>query len=109
MSESDRAMKIAVGRAACRAAPVITASAAAVMITFADSFGGVNPEGLVIVVSLPLLAWAILAPTPGLALGGGLLFLPGAAVWAMLLVKAEMNSSPTGTDLQQVYPLAASA
>jgi hypothetical protein len=79
------------------------------MITFADSFGGFNPEGLVIVVSLPLLAWAILAPTPGLALAGGLLFVPGVAVWAALLVKADVDTSPTDTDVQRAYPLAASA
>src|SRR5947209_1808539 len=109
MSESNRARQIAVGHTACRAVPVIISCATAVMITFGDSFGGFNPQGLVIVVSLPLLAWAILAPTPGLALAGGLLFLPGVAVWAALLTRADGTTSPSDTDLQQAYPLAASA
>jgi hypothetical protein len=109
MSRYDEATRAAVGRVACRIAPVIAAVLVAVVITFDHDFGGYNPEGLVIVVSLPLLAWAILAPRPWLALAGGLLLVPGVAVWAALLNGADWLTSPRDTDLQRGYPSAASA
>jgi hypothetical protein len=95
--------------AARRAIPVITAVSVAVAITYDDLFGGFNPEGLVIVVSLPILAWALLAPTSGLALWGGLLFLPGVAAWAMLLTQASVITSPSEAEIERAYPLFASA
>jgi hypothetical protein len=108
MSQSEPI--VAVSRnAARRATPVIAAVLVAVAVTYRDSFGGFNPEGLVIVVSLPILAWTLLAPASGLAMWGGLFFLPGVAAWALLLTEASVVTSRSDADIKRAYPLAASA
>jgi hypothetical protein len=86
---------------------VIAAVSVAVAITYDDPFVGFNPQGLVIVVALPILAWVLLAPTSGLALWGGLLFLPGVARWAVLLTEPSIDARDD-TAVIRAYPLVAS-
>jgi hypothetical protein len=104
-----------------RAVPVAAAAGAGFQTLFVDrnypiySYGlfynGVfRPFAVIAMVTLPVLAWALLAPTAQLALPVGLVFVAGVAEWSLWVARANAAYPPVDNrDLHRAYPLIAGA
>jgi hypothetical protein len=95
-------------RFAGRVAPVLLCALVAVVMAYGSDPGGVHLWAMPVIVALPLLAWAILAPTVLIGYVGGIVALPCVVGWLLVLDRADaVGTRSTAGGLLRWYPVVA--
>ena len=93
-------------RFAGRVVPLLLCALVAVVVTYGSDPGGVHLWAMPVIVVLPLLAWAILAPTVLIGYAGGMVALPCVVGWLIVLDRADtIGTRSIAGGLLRWYPV----